>query len=153
MDRGRGRCPCGSHQPVFQQQRRAELGRDFTCCPWAHREAVSREVQGADLVISHGPWTKPCCDDAIPDHVLLCSPQNDLRPDISKDPWVSREEYILARAHCDVGNQWAEIAKYLPGRSENSLKNHCECLTGELGCWRPGMRVCLWCVRSLDELH
>lgn len=55
--------------------------------------------------------------------------QNDLRPDISKDPWVSREEYILARAHCDVGNQWAEIAKYLPGRSENSIKvskaRHC----------------------------
>ncbi len=50
--------------------------------------------------------------------------KNDLRPDICKDPWTTREEYILARLHADVGNQWAEIAKYLPGRSENSIKNH-----------------------------
>ena len=50
--------------------------------------------------------------------------KNDLRPDICKDPWITREEYILARLHSEVGNQWAEIAKYLPGRSENSIKNH-----------------------------
>ena len=50
--------------------------------------------------------------------------KNDLRPDICKEPWTTREEYILARLHSEVGNQWAEIAKYLPGRSENSIKNH-----------------------------
>ena len=50
--------------------------------------------------------------------------KNDLRPDISKEPWTSREEYILSRAHSEVGNQWSEIAKYLPQRSENSIKNH-----------------------------
>ncbi|GAX72556.1 hypothetical protein CEUSTIGMA_g12.t1 [Chlamydomonas eustigma] len=50
--------------------------------------------------------------------------KNDLRPDINKEPWTAREEYILARLHSEVGNQWAEIAKYLNGRSENSIKNH-----------------------------
>jgi len=49
--------------------------------------------------------------------------QNDLRPDLSKDPWSSQEEYILARAHCQIGNQWADIACYLPNRSENTIKN------------------------------
>ncbi|KAG2440093.1 hypothetical protein HXX76_004207 [Chlamydomonas incerta] len=50
--------------------------------------------------------------------------RNDLRPDISKDPWSSREEYIVCRVHCQVGNQWADIARFLPGRAENSIKNH-----------------------------
>lgn len=31
---------------------------------------------------------------------------------------------ILIEAHAEVGNKWAEIAKRLAGRSENSIKNH-----------------------------
>ncbi|KAG2491470.1 hypothetical protein HYH03_010255 [Edaphochlamys debaryana] len=50
--------------------------------------------------------------------------RNDLRPDISKEPWSSREEYIVCRIHCQVGNQWADIGRFLPGRAENSIKNH-----------------------------
>ncbi|KAF5835427.1 hypothetical protein DUNSADRAFT_7415 [Dunaliella salina] len=49
--------------------------------------------------------------------------KNDLRPDLSKSPWTGQEEYILARAHCEIGNLWAEIGQFLPGRSENTIKN------------------------------
>ncbi|GMN60608.1 hypothetical protein TIFTF001_029702 [Ficus carica] len=31
---------------------------------------------------------------------------------------------ILIMAHEEVGNKWVEIARRLPGRSENSIKNH-----------------------------
>ncbi|KAJ8563268.1 hypothetical protein K7X08_031720 [Anisodus acutangulus] len=41
---------------------------------------------------------------------------------VKKDLWTEEENRILIQAHGEVGNKWVEIAKRLPGRTENSTK-------------------------------
>jgi len=46
-----------------------------------------------------------------------------LDPSINRGPWTMKEDEILLSLHKRLGNKWAEIRRYLPGRTENGVKS------------------------------
>lgn len=46
-----------------------------------------------------------------------------LDPDMKKGLWTQAEMKVLRDSQKELGNKWSEIAKRIPGRNENSVKN------------------------------
>ena len=79
------------------------------------------------LVDKYGPQRWSFIAKFVPDRLgKQCRERwhNHLNPMILKSEWSFEEEWILYLAHMAHGSKWAEMTKMLPGRTDNSIKNH-----------------------------
>ncbi|KAH7848070.1 hypothetical protein Vadar_033465 [Vaccinium darrowii] len=104
--------------------------------PWSSQEQVVRKgpwTMEEDLILvnyianhGEGVWNSLARSAGLKRTGKSCRLRwlNYLRPDVRRGNITPEEQLLIMELHAKFGNRWSKIAKHLPGRTDNEIKNY-----------------------------
>jgi hypothetical protein len=99
---------------------------------WAMEE--DEVLMEAVAKIGQRKWNKVAC--SLPGRIAKqCRERwhNHLKPDICKEPWAEQEDLMIQLGVLKHGHKWSTIARSMPGRTDNQIKNRYNCTVQKYG--------------------
>ena len=91
--------------------------------PWTKEE----DMKLIELVKKFGPEKWSNISSYLPGRLgKQCRERwyNHLNPEVRKTGWSKEEEWMLFLLHRKYGNSWSTFSEKIPGRTDNTIKNH-----------------------------
>lgn len=112
--------------PVRAKQRKFAEKRAWTKAEDEHLKKLVEQCGGPSMNLSWSTISQRFSDSfSVQRSGKQCRERyaNHLHPNVRKGGWTPEEDDKIRKLQAELGNQWAKMVKFLPGRSDNSIKN------------------------------